>query len=152
MTNALALAPSEQHCLGLATLHDYLPVFAHYNAVGHTDNSEAVRDEQRHFAPCKIRDPLKHFVLRSRVQRYGRVHLSNCASWISTGLQLGKSHGWDALDRLHATGYLSDPKSKAKSVVLSPEGVSRARELFERHFGRKSYVCHQGAGRLSPRA
>ncbi|MFP5276601.1 MAG: DUF6429 family protein [Acidobacteriota bacterium] len=39
-----------------------------------------------------------------------------------------KSHDWDALDRLHAKGYISDPKSKAKSVVLREEG--------ERHFGR----------------
>jgi hypothetical protein len=48
-----------------------------------------------------------------------------------------KSHDWEALDRLHAKGYLSDPKSKAKSVVLSEEGEQRARELFVRHFGRK---------------
>jgi len=50
-----------------------------------------------------------------------------------------KSHDWDALDRLHAKGYISDPKSKAKSVVLSEEGERLARELFERssHFGRK---------------
>jgi hypothetical protein len=48
-----------------------------------------------------------------------------------------KSHDWDALDRLHARGYISDPKSKAKSVVLNEEGERRSRELFERHFGRK---------------
>ena len=36
-----------------------------------------------------------------------------------------KSHDWDALDRLHAKGYISDPKSKAKSVVLSEEGERR---------------------------
>ena len=53
------------------------------------------------------------------------------------GARAWKSHDWDALDRLHAKGYISDPKSKAKSVVLSPEGVRRARELFERHFARK---------------
>jgi hypothetical protein len=47
-----------------------------------------------------------------------------------------KSHDWEALDRLHAKGYISDPKSKAKSVVLSEEGERLARELFERHFGR----------------
>ena len=41
-----------------------------------------------------------------------------------------KSHDWDALDRLHAQGYISDPKSKAKSVVLSAEGVKRAREFI----------------------
>ena len=49
-----------------------------------------------------------------------------------------KAHDWDALDRLHAKGYISDPKSKAKSVVLSEEGAQRACELFERHFGRSS--------------
>jgi hypothetical protein len=48
-----------------------------------------------------------------------------------------KSHDWDALDRLHAKGYISDPKSKAQSVVFSEEGERRARELFERHFGQK---------------
>ena len=48
-----------------------------------------------------------------------------------------KSHDWDTLERLHAKGYISDPKSKAKSVTFSEEGERRARELFERHFGRK---------------
>jgi hypothetical protein len=33
-----------------------------------------------------------------------------------------KGHDWVAMDRLHAKGYISDPKSKAKSVVLSEEG------------------------------
>ena len=49
-----------------------------------------------------------------------------------------KGFDWEALDRLHAKGYISDPKSKAKSVVLSSEGVQRARELFQHHFGRPS--------------
>jgi hypothetical protein len=46
-----------------------------------------------------------------------------------------KSHDWGALDRLYEKGYISDPKSKAKSVVLSAEALQRSRELFERHFG-----------------
>jgi hypothetical protein len=50
------------------------------------------------------------------------------------GARVWKSHDWDVLDRLHAGGYISNPKSKAKSVVLSPEGVRRARELFDQHF------------------
>ena len=54
----------------------------------------------------------------------------------SEGARAWKSHDWGAMDRLHAKGYISDPKSKAKSVVLSPEGVKRARMLFERHFRR----------------
>jgi Domain of unknown function (DUF6429) len=47
-----------------------------------------------------------------------------------------KSHDWDALAWLHAKGYISDPRSNAKSVALSEEGERRAQELFERHFGR----------------
>jgi Domain of unknown function (DUF6429) len=46
-----------------------------------------------------------------------------------------KSHDWGVLDRLHERGYLSDPKSKAKSVLLTEEGERRSRELFARYFG-----------------
>jgi hypothetical protein len=46
-----------------------------------------------------------------------------------------KGHDWEALGRLHAKGYISDPKSKAKSLLLTDEGVERARALFTRHFG-----------------
>ena len=49
------------------------------------------------------------------------------------GARAWKAHDWDALDRLHEK--ISDPKRKAKSVVLSVEGLQRSRELFERHFG-----------------
>ena len=49
-----------------------------------------------------------------------------------------KGHDWDAMDRLHAKSYISDPQSKAKSVGLTEEGKRRSRELFERHFIRKA--------------
>ena len=45
-----------------------------------------------------------------------------------------KSHDWDALGRLCAKGYISDPVNKAKSVVLSEEGARRAEALFQRLF------------------
>jgi hypothetical protein len=46
-----------------------------------------------------------------------------------------KSHDWGVLDRLHERGYISDPKSKAKSVLLTEDGERRARELFAGLFG-----------------
>ncbi len=46
-----------------------------------------------------------------------------------------KAHDWETLDRLHERGYISDPKSKAKSVELTPEGVKRAKHLFTQFFG-----------------
>jgi hypothetical protein len=45
-----------------------------------------------------------------------------------------KGHDWDALDRLYKKGLISDPKKKAKSVVLSKEGRQRSEELFRRLF------------------
>jgi hypothetical protein len=45
-----------------------------------------------------------------------------------------KSFDWETMNRLHEKGYISDPRSKSKSVVLSEEGLSRAKELFETLF------------------
>jgi len=47
-----------------------------------------------------------------------------------------KGFDWDSLDRLHARGFISNPKSKAKSVVLTEEGARLAEELCRRHFGK----------------
>lgn len=47
-----------------------------------------------------------------------------------------KGHDWDAINRLHEKDYIADPKSKAKSVVITETGEAKARELFERFFGR----------------
>ena len=46
-----------------------------------------------------------------------------------------KSFDWDTLDRLHEKELISDPKSKAKSVVLSDEALEKAKALFEDMFG-----------------
>lgn len=46
-----------------------------------------------------------------------------------------KGFDWDTLDRLHKKGFISDPKSKAKSVVLSEEAVKLSESLFKKHFG-----------------
>jgi hypothetical protein len=45
-----------------------------------------------------------------------------------------KSFDWDAMDRLHEKGFISDPKGKSKSVLVTEEGQKTAKELFERYF------------------
>jgi len=45
-----------------------------------------------------------------------------------------KSFDWDAMDRLHDKGYIGDPKSKAKSAVVTEEGKKVAKELFMKFF------------------
>lgn len=47
-----------------------------------------------------------------------------------------KGFDWDAMDRLHVKGFISDPKSKAKSVIVTEEGQKAAEELFTRYFSK----------------
>jgi hypothetical protein len=50
------------------------------------------------------------------------------------GRRAWKSFDWDALDRLHAKGLISDPVGKAKSVIFTDAGLKRARSLFQEMF------------------
>ena len=45
-----------------------------------------------------------------------------------------KSFDWDAMDRLHAKGLISNPRGKAKSVVFSEEGLRQSELLFNKMF------------------
>ncbi|MFC3170422.1 DUF6429 family protein [Paracoccus fontiphilus] len=47
-----------------------------------------------------------------------------------------KGFDWDALERLHARGLIADPVNKAKSVVLTDEGLRQSEELFRALFTR----------------
>jgi Domain of unknown function (DUF6429) len=53
------------------------------------------------------------------------------------GVRAWKSFDWDALNRLHEKGYISNPVSKAKSVVLTDEGLKAAEQLFNQLFARR---------------
>ena len=37
-----------------------------------------------------------------------------------------KGFDWDAMNRLHEKGYIGNPVSKAKSVILTDEGAERS--------------------------
>ncbi|NYT61309.1 hypothetical protein H0A66_03085 [Alcaligenaceae bacterium] len=45
-----------------------------------------------------------------------------------------KQLDWDVLDRLYEKDLISNPKSKAKSIVLTEEGVAAAWKACERLF------------------
>lgn len=49
-------------------------------------------------------------------------------------LRAWKGFDWDAMNLLHECGWISDPRSKAKSVLLTEEGARRAEELFNHYF------------------
>lgn len=52
------------------------------------------------------------------------------------GNRAWKGFDWDTLARLHQQGFISNPVNTAKSVSLTPEGLSRSEELFAQMFGK----------------
>ena len=53
------------------------------------------------------------------------------------GQRVWKSFDWDAMNRLHARGFISDPVGRAKSVVLTDTGLEEAKLLFEELFAKR---------------
>ena len=54
------------------------------------------------------------------------------------GRRAWKGFDWDALDRLHRKGLIADPVGRAKSVVLTDEGLERSEALLAELFGARS--------------
>ena len=46
------------------------------------------------------------------------------------GQRVWKSFDWAAMERLHEKGLISDPVGRAKSVVLTDDGLGKAERLF----------------------
>ncbi len=53
------------------------------------------------------------------------------------GCRAWKSFDWSVTDRLYQKGFIADPANKAKSVVLTEEGLQKAEELFKALFTRE---------------
>ena len=50
------------------------------------------------------------------------------------GCRVWKTFDWDAMNRLHEKGFISDPVSKAKSVVITVQGQREAERPFRTMF------------------
>ena len=50
------------------------------------------------------------------------------------GTRAWKGHSWEHLDRLYEKGFIDNPKSKNKSVVITEEGEKKSQALFEKYF------------------
>jgi hypothetical protein len=54
------------------------------------------------------------------------------------GVRAWKGHDWGALDRLYQNGMVDNPVGKAKSVVLTDEGLVESERLFRKLFERSA--------------
>jgi Domain of unknown function (DUF6429) len=50
------------------------------------------------------------------------------------GARAWKGFDWDAMNRLHDKGFISDPRGKAKSVVFTEQGIIEAERLLKKMF------------------
>ncbi len=85
------------------------------------------QDHELHYDTDKVDDytlALLHLVTWQRMEGHGS------RAW--------KGFDWATMDRLHEKGFISDPRTKAKSVDMTEKGYRRAEELFERLFGKTS--------------
>ncbi|CAA7618988.1 conserved hypothetical protein [Magnetospirillum sp. SS-4] len=48
-----------------------------------------------------------------------------------------KGFDWEAMNRLHEKGLISDPVGKAKSVIFTEDGERRSKALFHEMFCKK---------------
>ena len=52
------------------------------------------------------------------------------------GYRVWKGFDWTVMNRLHEKGYITDPVSKAHSVLLTEEGALKSEQLLHELFGR----------------
>jgi hypothetical protein len=53
------------------------------------------------------------------------------------GNRAWKAFDWEAMGRLYAKGYISDPVGKAKSVLFTEDGARESQRLLQALFGRQ---------------
>ena len=53
---------------------------------------------------------------------------------VHDGARAWKGFDWDAMNRLHEKGFISDPRGKARSVIFTEKGLQEARRLLEELF------------------
>ena len=68
-------------------------------------------------------------------EKVDEVVLALMSLTLHDGSRTWKGFDWETLDRLYEKGWIDNPRSKAKSVQLTEEGLARATELFEHYFG-----------------
>ncbi len=56
------------------------------------------------------------------------------------GNRTWKAFDWEVMGRLHEKGYISDPVGKAKSVLLTDEGLRESQRCF------KALYCRSAGG------
>jgi hypothetical protein len=72
------------------------------------------------------------------LERVDEAALALMLLGLHDGWRTWKGFDWEVLNRLHEKGFITDPKSKAKSVVFTEVGMRESQRLFTKRFRRRS--------------
>ena len=68
------------------------------------------------------------------IERIDPAVLALLCLGLHDGMRAWKGFDWDALERLHAKGMISNPVGKARPVVFTDHGLREAERLFQQMF------------------
>ena len=71
-------------------------------------------------------------------ERVDQATLALMLLGVHDGWRSWKGFDWRVLNRLHERGFITDPRSKAKSVIFTEEGIEESQRVFEKLFRRGS--------------
>ena len=80
---------------------------------------------------------LPHDLDHEKLAEVGLALLGLTAHGEYGALRAWKGLDWDLMDLLHQKGWIENPASKNKSVVLTDEGAKLVDRFLERHFGKQ---------------
>jgi uncharacterized protein DUF6429 len=66
-------------------------------------------------------------------ERAGDIVLALMQLTLHEGSRAWKSYDWDVMNDLFERGFISDPHSKAKSIVLTEGGLARSRAMYAKY-------------------
>ena len=81
------------------------------------------------------RERREEFTLELDTDRVDQAVLALLSPGLHDGARVWKSFDWDVMTRLHEKGYITDPRGRAKSVVLTEQGLKESERLLGDLFG-----------------
>jgi hypothetical protein len=101
------------------------PIFRSYAVYG------PGREPAGYFESLQQKDPeqIRIEASQGRSSRLGSLYLG-----LHDVDRAWKGFDWDAMNRLHEKGFISDPRGKVKSVAFTEEGLIEARRLLQELF------------------
>lgn len=103
---------------------------------------ESVFHPERYPLASRVHEARERYADSKREGGMDEDRIDDCVLallWLTLhdGDRAWKGFDYEVMDRLFEKGYILDPRGKAKSVVLTEEGLARSERLFGELFGKR---------------